>query len=430
MIGRALRKIMAHSNHFKESAGYATQVRAMLLTFIELGYDVALSAFHGQQGYFDSACEIAAGVTIPVYPGGQHPYGGDSVGVHARHFGADLVISLMDQWAMSHETLEGIPFACWMPVDTVNEANRKCALGLHDANSLAAWRQSVPIAMSEYGHRTLTNWQAEFNKVNPPNLNRRTPVLYVPHAIDTDVFKPHEHRAEMREAMGIDDKFAVSLVAANRDKGGRKQFQTQMAAFRRLHARHATGDGVPVLMLHTEESNPHGLELRRMAERIGLVPGSYRFSAQYLLAAGMIEDWRVAGTMSAADLGSQAAAAEGFGLPIAETLACGTPVVVADHPVMRQVVGPGGWLAEAEDLWATGHEAWWRMPREESLLKIYETAWQACWGPVNNTKAARAYETRRAAARQHVVDNFGVDVVRDRHWVPALKQLGEHFGMD
>ena len=79
----------------------------------------------------------------------------------------------------------------------------------------------------------------------------------------------------------------------------------------------------------------------------------------------MIEDWRVAGTMSAADLGTQAAAAEGFGLPIAETLACGTPVAGTDHPVIRQVVGPGGWLADAQDLWATGHEAWWRMPDQD-----------------------------------------------------------------
>jgi glycosyltransferase involved in cell wall biosynthesis len=429
VIGRALRKIMAHSNDFREASGYATQVRTMLLTFIGLGYDVALSAFHGQSGYY-SEPEIAPGVRVPVYPAGQHAYGGDSVGMHARHWGADLVISLMDQWAMSHETLDGIPFACWMPVDTVNDANPKCALGLHDANSLATWRQSVPIAMSEYGHQVLTRWQGEFNKVNPPNLHRKTPVLYVPHAIDTETFRPHPHRDEMREAMGIDGRFAISLVAANRDKG-RKQFQTQMAAFRRLHARHATGDGVPVLMLHTEEDNPHGMNLRRMAERIGLVPGSYRFSAQYLLAAGMIENWRVAGTMAAADLGSQAAAAEGFGLPIAETLACGTPVVAADHPVVRQVAGPGGWFADAEDLWATGHEAWWRMPNQDSMLKIYETAWQACWGQApGSAKAARAYETRRAAARQHVVDNFAVDVVRDQHWVPALKALGEHFGMD
>ena len=64
----------------------------MLLTFIELGYDVALSAFHGQAGYLRRA-EIAPGMTIPVYPAGQHPYGGDSVGMHARHWGADLVIS-------------------------------------------------------------------------------------------------------------------------------------------------------------------------------------------------------------------------------------------------------------------------------------------------------------------------------------------------
>ena len=128
---------------------------------------------------------------------------------------------------MPQDTLDGIPFAAWMPVDTVNEANPKCALGLHDANALAAYRETVPIAMSEHGHRVLTRWQEEFNKVNPPKLNRRTPVLYAPHMINTEVFKPHEHRDEMREAMGIDDKFAISLVAANRDKGGRKQFQTQ-----------------------------------------------------------------------------------------------------------------------------------------------------------------------------------------------------------
>jgi glycosyltransferase involved in cell wall biosynthesis len=426
VIGRALRKIMGHSNHFEVDSGYGTQIKTALLTWAELGYEVALSAFHGQQGFYWE-WELAPGLKCPVYPAGQHPYGGDSVGMHARHWGADLVISLMDQWAMSHETLDGIPFACWMPVDTTNTRNPKCALGFHDANSLASWRESVPIAMSEHGRDVLTYWQEQFNQVNPPKLNRRTPVLYVPHAVNTDVFKPHEHRAEMREAMGIDGMFAISLVAANRDKGGRKAFPEQIEAFAGLHAAHPD----TVLMLHTEEDNPHGVNLRRMCERIGLPAGSYRFSAQYLLATGLIEDWRVAGTMAAADMASQGSAAEGFGLPIAEHLACGTPVAVSDHPVTRQVAGPGGWFAETELLWATGHEAWWRKPRIGSLVKIYESAYQAVRGQSpGNGKAARSYETKRAAARQHVIDNFSVDLVRDRYWVPAIKQLGEHFGMD
>jgi hypothetical protein len=108
VIGRALRKIMGHSNHFEVDSGYGTQIRQALLTWAELGYDVALSAFHGQQGFYWE-WELAPGLKVPVYPAGQTPYGGDSVGMHARHWGADLVVSLMDQWAMSHETLEGVP---------------------------------------------------------------------------------------------------------------------------------------------------------------------------------------------------------------------------------------------------------------------------------------------------------------------------------
>ena len=77
--------------------------------------------------------------------------------------------------------------------------------------------------------------------------------------------------------------------------------------------------------------------------------------------------------------------------------------------MIRQVVGPGGWLADAEDLWATGHEAWWRMPTQASLLRIYETAYHGsgrpavrckdgkpcCQAGKDPAKAARATRPRR-----------------------------------
>ena len=41
----------------------------------------------------------------------------------------------------------------------------------------------------------------------------------------------------------------------------------------------------------------------------------------------------------------------------------------------------------------------------------------------------RLTPVKKNAARQHVIDNFGLDVVRDKHWVPVLAALGAHFGL-
>ena len=41
--------------------------------------------------------------------------------------------------------------------------------------------------------------------------------------------------------------------------------------------------------------------------------------------------------------------AEGFGLPIAEAMACGTPVVVSDRPVHREIAGEAGELVDPLD---------------------------------------------------------------------------------
>ena len=41
--------------------------------------------------------------------------------------------------------------------------------------------------------------------------------------------------------------------------------------------------------------------------------------------------------------------AEGFGLPIAEAMACGTPVVASDRPVHREIAGEAGELVDPLD---------------------------------------------------------------------------------
>jgi hypothetical protein len=86
---------------------------------------------------------------------------------------------------------------------------------------------------------------------------------------------------------------------------------------------------------------------------------------------------------------------------------------------MTEVCGPGGWAVKGEKLWAVGHEAWWRLPLQDELVKAYRKAYER--------KAA--YHAKQTAARPHVEERYSVPVVRD-HWSAALKTLGEHFGMN
>ena len=375
-------KLLIHSNDPRVKSGYGTQCQLLLRILETLGWapdKVAVSAFHGIQGFVDEW------QGHKIFPGGQDPYGGDIVGMHARHFGADLVITLMDQWALAHETLAGLNWAAWMPVDGFR-------LSVYDHQRLAA-SKAIPVAISKFGQAQLT--EAGFD------------ALYVPHAIDTDVYKPVDNRDEVRAELNITGLFAVILCSANRDKS-RKAFPAQMEAFRVFHAKHPDS----VLMIHADESHRLGLNLRSLAERIDMTPNSYRFSHQYLLASGQLEDWRMAGTYAACDLGTQAAMGEGFGLPCAEEMSCGTPVVVTDASAMTEVCGPGGWKVRGEKAWATGHESWWRMPYQAELARVYEKAYER----------GAAYNAKKAKARQHIIDNYSIPVVTEI-WRDTLAQI-------
>jgi alpha-1,3-rhamnosyl/mannosyltransferase len=89
-----------------------------------------------------------------------------------------------------------------------------------------------------------------------------------------------------------------------------------------------------------------------------ILAGSPGYGAETILAAaaqGIEKGWiRVMGFLNQDDLPSMYSSAEGFcylsryegfGLPPLEALACGTPVLVSDIPVFREILGPRGYFA-------------------------------------------------------------------------------------
>jgi glycosyltransferase involved in cell wall biosynthesis len=394
-------RILFHSNAPWAGTGYGVQAGIWTRKLAELGHDVAVSSFYGHLG----------GMTkwegITVYPGGQHSYGGDIIGKHADHWKADLVIALMDQWALPKTTLSGRHVAFWIPVDCSPLSTRD-ADGLREAKEAGV--KVHLLALSRFA-------QKQLKEVGYDSM-------YVPHGINTKtLWVPPADKKAAREALGLDDRFIIFTDAANLSHD-RKGYAELFAAFSRFRAKHPDA----LLMCHTLQTTSSGLDLPYVAARMGVLDG-IAWTDQYMLTAGMIRAETLRSNYGIADLYAGASLAEGFGLPHLQALACGVPVVSTrgtgedergpgKHGAggwgssMHEVVGPVAYEVKSEPYWRPGHDAWWDKPLIGELVKAFEKAYKRD-GP---------YQAKCAASRAHA-QQYDVDVVLEKYWIPALARI-------
>ncbi len=138
----------------------------------------------------------------------------------------------------------------------------------------------------------------------------------IPHAVDTAFFRPPHagQRARARRALGLGRRFAVGAVGAHTY---RKRFDLVLRTFALL----ASELPEAVLILHTDRTvSGEGTDLGRLAEALGLGQ-AFRLSTRELPAAGLRRlYWGLDVLVSLSEW-------EGFGLPAAEAMACGLPVL-------------------------------------------------------------------------------------------------------
>lgn len=381
----SIRKILWHSVAPWAPTGYGQQTAIWVPQLAEMGYEVAISAFSGLSG---APLDWRG---FKVYPSGVHMYGADVVRAHAKHFGADLVICLMDIWALGFDALDGLRVAAWTPVDTR-------PLSLRDKAVLTRYprHRYMPMAMSRHGEKLFR--EAGYD------------CCYVPHGINTALWTPMttRERKAIREAMHVEDKFVICINATNMDQE-RKGWREQLQAFARLRKRHPDA----VLMAHTLPRQKGGLHLDAYAESLGL-EGAIGWSDHYLLSSGQISPEEVRGTYCAADLYSGCAMGEGFGLPLAEAQSCGTPAVASNFSAMTEVCG--GWLVGGDEHWIDGHGAYWLRPSIDQIARVYEKAYQR----------GAPYVAKRQDARIHAMQ-YDIDNVVPL-WKAALQKIEEKLG--
>lgn len=376
------------------ATGYGQQTAIFTPRIRDAGHHVAISSTTGSQ-WITLNWE-----GMNVYPADHTTLNKRMLKHHIkREFGSSddvQVISLWDIWPWVDPQMggmiadfDGLNIASWVPVDsTPLPVKTAAAIDKYDIR---------PIAMSRHGEEQLQ--QAGYNP------------LYVPHGIETDVFVPHEDRMACRREVGMpEDRFVVGMVAHNQGVSPpRKSFPQALQAFAEFRRQHEDA----FLYLHTEVLGVFdGLNLLAMAEMFGIPVDSVGYVPQMNYLSGEIGRERLSRIYSAMDVLLNPSYGEGFGIPIVEAQACGTPVIVSHFTSMPELCG-AGWACGGQPWYNPGSGSFWWDVAAEEVHRALELAYEA-----------RGDQALRDKAREFAVQ-YDADLVMRDYWLPALETLGK-----
>ena len=385
------RSILWASNSPYVETGYGQQTAQVTRRLKAAGHSVAIASNYGLEG------TTSSWEGMPMFPRGFDLHSSDVVPayMHAwehRNPGLDpLLITLYDVWVYRGPQWDTVKqIAPWVPIDHFPAPL--------DVVTFLRRPNVTPIAMSRFGEQMITDAGVE--------------CLYVPHAIDTGVFKPTptfdgpNGPMTGREFMGIgEDKFVVGMVSANKGTiPNRKSFPEAFLAFSMLAKEYPDA----VLYCHTEsKGSMGGIDLLALAKSCGIPEDQIAFPDAFVWRMG-IPAHVLAAIYTDMDVLLQPSMGEGFGIPLVEAQACGTPAIVSAATAQPELLGDG-WLVEGQPWWDAAQRAWLHAPRVDSILQALVDAYDR----------PRERSTKAIEYAQQYEANF----VFDAFWKPALKVL-------
>lgn len=343
----------------------------------DLGHEVVISSIWGLMG------AVWEWEGMPVYPSDDQ-YGHIYLPEIVKRHSPCQVITLFDVWPLNPQMLAGFPdVACWVPIDHA-PIPPKVASVLRES-------RCRPIAMSRFGEEELAK-----EGLDP---------LYVPHGVDTTVYAPIDS-----PDVGLPrDRFVVGMVANNMGHAPpRKGFPQALAAFAELHRRHNDA----FLYLHCEMTGKNGpkkgVRLDHLCDSVGIPPDAVGFAPQFDYEVGTIPSHVLAQIYSSMDVLLNPSYGEGFGIPIVEAQACGTPVIVTDWTAMPELCG-AGWVVGGDPYYDPSHYSYFMSPSIGGLVEALEDAY------------GRAGSLREQAREFSL--GYDADTVTEAHWKPTLEAL-------
>jgi len=374
--------------------GYGTQTMQVTTRMVADGHNVAVASNYG----LEATVTDYEGMT--VYPKGLDPYSNEVVypywQEHSREFpdGKPIVFTLYDAWVFDHPRWDDMPVVCWVPIDHT-PAPEKVMKFLTKPNVR-------PLAMSQFGAQQIRAQGLDCD--------------YIPHAIDTQVFKPSHNiltgngvKSGRQIMKAPKDAFVVGIN--NNNKGiapVRKSFAEQLLAFSIF----AADKPDAFLYLHTERhGGMGGIPFDPLIKAVGLRDDQFEFVNQYQYHKGIPSEY-LAVIYSGMDVLLAPTLGEGFGITVIDAQSCGVPVIVSDFSAQPELVGHG-WKVPGQPLWDVAQGAWFQTPSVSSIVDALNQAYEQRTGKPSEV------------ARQFVVDNYDADKVYAQQWRPLLSDLAK-----
>jgi glycosyltransferase involved in cell wall biosynthesis len=383
------RAVIWYSNAPWAGTGYGQQSAQVTTRLQKENYKTAIISNYGLEG------NNTSWNGIQIYQRGYDLWSNDIITAHvqdwaSRNINAQTILfTLFDVWVLKNSRFDNLPIASWVPIDH-----------LPTPPDVLTWCRKpnvLPIAMSEFGKEMLNTKDVD--------------CLYIPHAIEK-VFEPknkisnNERDFTGREFMGYDeDVFVVSMFAANKGiTPNRKAFAENLLAFSQFCRKH---DDVR-LYIHSEDvGSSGGINLHKLLEAVGVPKNKYKFIDQYAYRIGVPQE-ALATLYTATDVLLACSMGEGFGIPVIEAQACGTPVIVSNFSAQPELVGDG-WVVDGQPFWDAMQNAWLHSPNVKEIINALEEAYNN--GRKRSTKAI-------AHAKK-----YDADYVFETAWLPALERI-------
>lgn len=283
-----------------------------------------------------------------------------------------------NKWDQERALLQSFPIVSYIPVDGINMPPTWEILG----------KVTTRVAMSKFGQAQMPGSDLVYHGIDTKlyhPVSARNPITLSNGTVITS-------KAEAKKAFGYPpDSYMVLRVDRN---SARKDFPDTWKALVPVMRRHRD----IVVHFHCVPTGDH-FNLSNLITRDPETAKRIFFPGMTNTFKGWPDNDLVA-LYNAADLFVTTSWGEGFGLTIAEALACGVPVIAQNVSAIPEVVGPGGRLIEPERMTAVpaGQDQW--LPNVAAFSEAIEDFY------LNRKKRQRLGD----AGRQHVVKTFDWDV--------------------